>query len=179
MTNSDRNTLNTRQSSYGTVGKLDDGNNFVRFERLLNHSTESVWQTITEPESLAKWFPGFSLELRLGGKFEIWFGGDCDGPAHVEGRITKLEPERILECGSMRWELCSADNGCLLVFTDILQFTGSSNKIEFTNSVLGGWHNYMDFLEDGLDGKMPDFDKPEINYANIQVAGRDELSDNH
>ncbi|MCZ6889191.1 MAG: SRPBCC family protein [Gammaproteobacteria bacterium] len=160
-------------SKYGAVGKLDDGRSFVQFERRLAHSIDKVWAAITAPEELEKWFPGFQLDLKEGGRFDIWFGGECEGPAHVTGTVTRFEPPRILECGSMRWELEPDGAACILKFTDILHFAGPRSKAEFTNSVLGGWHRYLDALEEALAGHVVDPQQPEIDYATIDVPGRE------
>ena len=74
-------------SRYGSVSKLDDGRAMVRFERHLPYKIERVWSAITEPAELERWFPGLTFEPRTGGTYEIWFGGDCDGPAHVSGAV--------------------------------------------------------------------------------------------
>jgi len=155
----------------GSVGKLGDGRPFVLFERRLAYSVERVWAAITEPEQLAKWFPGFQLELASGGKFDIWFGGECDGPAHLSGTVTRYEPPNVLECGSMRFELQADGDGCVLTFTDILLFEGTRNTVEITNSVLGGWHRFLDTLEDALAGNQ--VERPEFDYSTIHIPGRE------
>lgn len=163
----------TPASKLGTVGKLEDGRCFVLFERHLGHPIDKVWAAITDPGQLARWFPGFKLELKEGGHFDIWFSGEnCEGPSHVNGIVTRYEPPRVLECGSMRFELETEGSGCLLRFTDILQFDGSMSKPAFTNSVLGGWHRFLDALEAALAGHTFDHDQPEFDYASIDVPGR-------
>ena len=166
------NSQNTAEQRLGTVGTAEDGSTFVRFERQLPYPMEQVWSAITEPDGLAGWFPGFRLEQRKGGSFEIWFGGKCEGPAHVSGAVIGYDPPRLLQCGSMRWELSKRGSGCVLVFTDVLHFDGLRTRTEFANSVLGGWHNYMDMLEDALAGREVDPDRPELDYSKIQVPGR-------
>ncbi len=158
---------------YGSVGTLADGRKFVRFERHLAHSIASVWAAITEPAQLVKWFPGLQLELKEGGRFSIWFGGGCEGPAHVTGTVRRFEPPHVLECGSIRFELEEARDGCLLRFSDILMFEASRSDADITNSVLGGWHRFLDALEEALSGKAVDHDQPEFDYASIEVTGRD------
>jgi len=164
---------NTAVSKFGAVGKLDDGRTFVQFERHLAHSVEKVWLAITDPEQLARWFPGIELEREQGGSFNIWFGGECEGPAHVSGTVTEFDPPRLLQCGSMRWELTSAGSGCVLRFSDILHFEGPRSEAELTNSVLGGWHHYLDRLEGALDGVYVDPEQPEVDYSKVEVSGRD------
>lgn len=159
----------------GTIGKLDDGRSFVRFERLLPHSIEDVWTAITDPDHLAKWFPGITIDLKIGGRFTIHFGGDCDGPAHVDGTVTRLDPPNLLQLGGMRYALEARGSGCLLTFTDILMDDSASGRTqaEFCNSVLGGWHRYLDTLEDALAGREVIHGKPEFDYSTVDVPGRD------
>jgi len=166
------NSQNTEEHRLGTVGTAEDGGTFVRFERQLPYPMEQVWSAITAPDELAAWFPGFRLELRKGGSFEIRFGGECEGPAHVSGAVLEFDPPQLLQCGSMRWELSPLDSGCVLVFTDVLHFDGLRTRTEFANSVLGGWHKYMDMLEDVLAGREVNPDCPELDYSTIPVPGR-------
>ena len=168
-------------SRLGTVGKLEDGRDFVVFERRLPHPIETVWAAITEPAQIEKWFPGFRLELAEGGRFDIWFGGgNCrafsdfekEGPSHVNGVVTRYEPPHVLECGSMRYELESKDGGTILRFSDILHYAGPRSKAEFCNSVLGGWHRYLDALEQALAGRTVNHGVSELDYSSIEVPGR-------
>jgi hypothetical protein len=153
------------KSRLGSLGKLEDGRSYVRFERHLPFPIETVWAAITDPELLARWFPGITLERKLGGSFEIWFGGECEGPAHVQGTVTAYDPPTLLECGGMRYELQADEQGCRLVFTDILSFDQPGTREEITNSVLGGWHSYMDQLEEALTTGSVDLTRPEPDYA--------------
>jgi len=42
------------KNKFGTLQKGEDGY-LVRFERLLNHPIEEVWEAITHPDKLEKW----------------------------------------------------------------------------------------------------------------------------
>ena len=156
----------------GAVGTLDDGRTVVGFERKLGHPIERVWRAITDPEQLASWFPGFEFESGQGGHYEIRFGGDCDGPPHVEGTVVAYDPPNVLQCGTIRWELEAVGTACLLMFSDVLQFHEGRWDAEITNSVLGGWHRYLDLLEQSLGSTGPDLDTPEPDYSKIDVPGR-------
>ncbi len=156
----------------GAVGRLDDGRTFVRFERKLGHPIETVWRAITDPVQLASWFPGFQFESEQGARYEIRFGGDCDGPPHVEGTVVAYDPPNVLQCGTIRWELEAVGSACLLVFSDVLQFQEGRSDAEVTNSVLGGWHRYLDLLAQSLDGAGPDLATLEPDYSRIDVPGR-------
>lgn len=164
-------------SKYGKVIKRDDGRCTVVFERHLAHPIEKVWQAITDPTHLAKWFPGIEIELRQGGQFSIWFSGECEGPAHVSGEVSIYEPPHQLKLGSMLYELKATETGCLLRFTDVLNFTGTRSNEDITNSVLGGWHNYLDRLEESLDTGIATEQRPEPNYLDIPIEGRADVID--
>ena len=167
-------TQETPTSKLGSVGTLDDGRKYVLFKRRLPHSIETVWAAITDPEQLANWFPGIHLECLEGGEFEIWFSEECEGPAHVSGVVGTYDPPNVLAMGTMRWELAAEGEGCVVTFTDILAFGDSRSKTEFTNSVLGGWHKYLDTLEYALVGGSGDpRTEPEFDYSTISVVGRD------
>ena len=162
----------TPQDKLGSVGQLNDGRSFVLFERKLDHSVEKVWSAISDPDQRAAWFPEIKIDLKLGGKFEIWFGGDCEGPPHVSGRVSEYDPPRVLQCGGMRFELEDNNGGCLLRFSDILTFEDKRSNTELTNSVLGGWHSFLDRLEQALDGKPIDHDIGELDYSKFEIVGR-------
>lgn len=164
---------NAPQSKLGTVRVLDDGRKFVHFARHLPDSIAKVWVAISDPEQLADWFPGFKLERRVGGRFDIWFGEQCEGPAHVSGTVTRYEPPKVLECGTMRFELEADGPACKLTFTDILHYEGPLSEAEVINSVLGGWHKYLDVLEFALGGGQDDpRSEPEFDYSSVPIDGR-------
>ena len=150
---------------------LDDGRTSVRFERRLGFPVSTVWRAITEADSLASWFPGFAFEPKRGGRYTIRFGGDCDGPADVEGPVVEYDPPKVLQCGTIRWQLEPEGEGCRLMFSDVLHFQDGRSKAEVANAVLGGWHRYLDLLEQSLSG-TPDLDTPEADYAKLDVPGR-------
>lgn len=165
----------------GRLGSTEDGATFVQFVRLLPYSPEAVWQAITDADSLAKWFPGFQLDVRQGGKFNIWFGGECEGPAHVAGAVEVCGPPNELRCGSMSWRLLAVADGCQLTFTDIVNMQqGDLSEVEITNSVLAGWHFYMDQLDASLAGRLDVLgarDKLEFDYSQLDVSQLSASSD--
>ena len=155
----------------GAVGRYDDGSTFVRFERELAFPVDTVWRAITEPDLLASWFPGFAFEAERGGRYTIHFGGDCEGPADVEGTVVEYGPPDVLQCGTIRWELEAAGAGCRLTFSDVLQGQDGRSQTEIANAVLGGWHRYLDLFEQSLSGR-PDLHTPEPDYSRLDVPGR-------
>lgn len=166
--------INDARSKYGVVRKREDGRSIVVFERVLNHSVEKVWAAIADPEQRQVWSPGIKFESRKDARFDIWFGGDCEGPAHVTGTLSEYDPPHVLQMGSIRFELEEADGGCLLRFTDVLWFDGKRTKTEFSNSVLGGWHRFLDKMEYYIDEGQPEPTEPdEPDYSKIDVPGRE------
>jgi len=156
-------------SRHGIVAELPDGRVTVSFERTLKHPIEKIWQAISDPDSLADWFPEIRVD-HANGTFQIWFGGDCDGPPHVEGAL-RAEPPHLLIMGSMKYELTEINDGTLLKFTDILVFTGNRSRQEIALAVLGGWHAFMDRLCLALDEKYDGKQIPEPDYSRIEVPG--------
>ena len=161
-------------SRYGTVHQMADGRVQVRFERQLPYAIETVWAALTEQDQLDAWIPGLRFEPRAGGSYQIWFGGDCEGPAHVRGTVAAFEPPRVLQLGTIRWELTETADGCALVFTDVLVFEGERTRKQIADAVLGGWHRYLDMLEDALAGRPVEPDLPEPDYSVREVPGRPE-----
>ncbi|MFJ4555743.1 SRPBCC family protein [Streptomyces massasporeus] len=82
----------------GTYLTLDDGRPAVRFSRLYDHPVDRVWQFVTDPDELERWFPcRAEIELRPGGT--VRFSGD----PHMEdstGRVLAVDPPRHL---SFEW----------------------------------------------------------------------------
>ena len=160
---------------HGCVRTLDDGRRYVFFQRTLAHPVAAVWAALTEPEKLANWFPGFRGNIEQGGRFDIWFdGAACEGPSHYGGTITRCEPPHFLQCGTIGYELKGQGSDCQITFTDVLWNEGSNlSPTDLANSVLGGWHNFLDALAVSLAGKTYDHSTAEVNYAAIAIPGRD------
>ncbi len=160
------------QSEFGIVRKMPDGSDQVVFERHYPASVERVWAVITGPEHLRVWVPGIEFEAKLGGAFRMWFSQERDGPAHINDEVRAFEPPHVLQLGSMRFELEREGDGCLLRFSDILFYDNKRTKTQFANSVLGGWHRYLNHLSDYVHGRPVDFVTSEPDYASRDVEGR-------
>jgi uncharacterized protein YndB with AHSA1/START domain len=157
------------ESRLGVAEKLHDGRICVRLERRLDHPIDRVWSALVDRDELAKWFPEVKLEPRVGGRFEIQFGNcegsDCDGSSVVRGEIEHFDPPYLLHCGTMRWELEPEGNACVLRFSDIVSVDPSRGDNATARSVLGGWHWYLDALEEALEGRLVNRTKPEVDYT--------------
>jgi hypothetical protein len=87
-----------------------------------------------------------------------------EGTTVVSGHITQFEPHRLLQCGTMRWELEATGSGCILRFSDVVPVDPGHDDRDTATSVLGGWHWYLDALEEALAGRVMDRATPEVAY---------------
>lgn len=157
------------RSEYGVVGKRGD-HDCVIFKRQLRHPVAKAWAAIAEPAQRAVWLPGFRFDPKPGGRFDIWFGGDCEGPAHVSGLITDFEQGSVLQLGSIRFEFEASGDTCELTFSDVLWYDEKRTKVQFARSVLGGWHRFLDMMELWLDeGRAEEL--PEPDYSSVRTPG--------
>jgi uncharacterized protein YndB with AHSA1/START domain len=137
----------------------------LRFERLLPGPLERVWAYLVESDKRAKWLAGGEFELRVGGKIELIFENDKlseesrdFGTKRFEGRITRLEPMRLL-AHSWDWDgkdsevvyaLEARGKDVLLSIQHRLPADGGINR-----GVAGGWAAHVGILADLLEGKQP------------------------
>ena len=161
--------------NYGIVSTAPDGRPGVLFERLLEHPVATVWAAIADAKRLAVWSPGIRFEPRPNGRFNIWFGDECEGPAHVAGTVAAFERQRLLQLGTIRIELApeatgTGDERCRLKFSDVLFYDDKRTKRGFENAVLAGWHQFLDRLEIYLAEGKSALDLPEPNYADVNIG---------
>jgi uncharacterized protein YndB with AHSA1/START domain len=143
----------------------------VRMERLLPGPVERLWTYLTDSRKRATWFCGGEFELRVGGRARLEFdhnslSSDHDIPekykgvehSKFEGRITRLEPLRVL---AFAWNMGEADTEVTFELTprgkDVLltvTHTGLSAR-EKQLSVMGGWDVHTGILADVLNGAEP------------------------
>ncbi len=137
----------------------------VRLERLLPGPLERVWAYLVESDKRAKWLAGGEFELRVGGKIELVFENDklSDesrdfGTKKFEGRITRLEPLRLLahtwawegKDSEVLYELASRGKDVLLTVQHRLPEDSPALR-----GVGGGWATHVGILEDLLRGAKP------------------------
>lgn len=137
----------------------------LRFERLLPGPVERVWAYLVESEKRAKWLAGGEFELRVGGKIELVFENDKlseesrdFGTRRFEGRITRLEPLRLLahswdwdgKDSQVVYQLEPRGKDVLLTIQHRLPAEGGINR-----GVAGGWAAHVGILADLLEGKKP------------------------
>jgi uncharacterized protein YndB with AHSA1/START domain len=148
----------------GTLEEID-GKTVLRFERRFAHPIERVWDVLTKPEHLAKWFCGTSdvdIDLVAGGSFSFRITGppelvDLIGEDATGGAWTvrRVEPPRVFEHSFLddpdsfvRYELQPDGNACRLVLTA----TVPSRQAAIEGKFLVGFHMSLEALEQVLDG---------------------------
>jgi len=141
----------------------------IHFERLLPGPVERVWAYLTESKKRATWLAGGEFDLRVGGKIELIFhndslseetapAGSSGGVKKFEGKITRLEPLRVL-AHTWKWgegdsevvyQLEPRGKQVLLTIHHRLPEAGGLNR-----GVGGGWSTHVGILEDQLNGVKP------------------------
>jgi uncharacterized protein YndB with AHSA1/START domain len=120
----------------------------VRFERILDHPVERVWEALTKPEALAAWLAPARVEAGVGGTIRVETTGGPSG-----GRIREWKENDLLEYdwfeeAVVRWELLPEGPGrCRLIFT----CRPLPKSLWQAASV--GWHFHLDALALSLEGK--------------------------
>lgn len=120
----------------------------IRVERYYDHPIDRVWRAVTEPASLAQWFPfEAEFELRPGGRAR--FGGD-EG---MVGEVLAVDPPRHLaftwEGDSFEFDLREEAGGTRFVLTH--GFDDRAGAASFAT----GWEKCMDGLGEVLGGRKP------------------------
>lgn len=132
----------------------------LAFERRLRHPPEVVWDAITNPEHLARWYMTKArLEGRAGGAIDYVSG---ISQFHVTGKILTWDPPRVYEhewnVGPMqylpqgeravvRWELVPDGDGT------ILRLTHRHLTSQTAKGFVSGSHAFLDRLEQQLDAR--------------------------
>ncbi len=80
----------TPDTLLGTITRTGDDAEVV-FDRVYDTDAADLWETLTDPERLARWFARVDGDLREGGRFTIHFDDD-DVP---ECRITSCDAPRV------------------------------------------------------------------------------------
>jgi uncharacterized protein YndB with AHSA1/START domain len=139
-----------------------DGQPALRFERRLKKPAPAVWSALVEPGGLKRWLQAeATIDPGPGGRFHLILGG---GASHMQGRILRWEPPRVLEyswpettAGAdsvVRFEVFDDPPGSRLVLTHILP------RGEELADFASGWHWHLDALEEALEGETVEFDRP-------------------
>ena len=139
----------------------------VRLERMLPGPIERVWAYLTDSEKRKTWLAAGVFDLRVGGSAHLHFdhsnitsekAPDGKGPHDVRGKITRIEPPRLLSFtfdaagpeSEVTFELEPRGMGVLLVITHV-RLANRKTMI----GVAGGWDAHVGILEDRLNGEEP------------------------
>ena len=142
--------------------------NGVRFERILDHPVEKVWDALTKPDALSAWLAPARVEAGVGGEIILETKGGPSG-----GKILEWKENTLLEYGwfgdsIVRWELLREGAGrCRLIFTCRLL------PESLLQGASVGWHFHLDALALSLKGKRMNGGSGWYGYA---VAHREDIS---
>jgi uncharacterized protein YndB with AHSA1/START domain len=165
----------------GIVERAPDGSTQIRFVRRLPHPVDRVWEALTDPAELHRWWGDTDLELAEGGRFALrWRNTDPDGnAATLDGAITKLDPPRFLEISAAWGTTGSTGPGTPTTLTWELEPVGGHTVLRFTNTLptppeesttAAGWHLHLDALAATLAGEAVDIARPESLFDPIHKA---------
>lgn len=132
----------------GKVTKQADGYQ-VKFERVLPHPIEKVWEALTNTDRLKIWFTDIEMDFRPGGKITFRFRDEAKTATY--GEILKIEPPHVFvftwEGELATWELYrEAETKCRLVLTY------SKLDEQYVAKAPAGFHTLLDRLSEMLNG---------------------------
>jgi uncharacterized protein YndB with AHSA1/START domain len=148
----------------------EHGRAMLRFERVLAHSPERVWQALTQREQLEAWHPTpFDLQGRQGGS--IAYVEDERWPTMGSGEVIAYDPPSLLEHtwgdDLLRWELRPHGDGCLLLLTHVFD-----DRMKAARDA-AGWHLCIEALEASLSRKahseQADADGPPSGWRELNA----------
>ena len=132
------------------------GRGTLTLVRSLPGPIERVWAHLTKPELLATWFSDGVVADRVGGDVRFDMG--------ASGRITAIQPPRLLE---YTWNEDDASEGPVVDSLVRWELAPDGDRVRLTlthsrlpeNEILGhsaGWHTFVERMEARLDGREPD-----------------------
>ena len=143
----------------------------IRIMRTLPGPIERIWTYLTDPEKRSRWFAGGPMELRVGGKMELFFQHKNIAPGetppekfkHVQdpvfkmpGTILRCEPPRVLsytfdDNSDVTFELIPQDKNVLLILTH----RSRGEDLPFLCGYASGWHTHLSILLAQLESTTP------------------------
>jgi len=140
----------------------------VRLVRTLPGPIERVWTYLTDPEKRSRWFAGGPMELRAGGKMELFFCHKNIAPNEtppekhaavqdpgfkMPGTILRCEPPRVLsytfdDNSDVTFELIPQDSKVLLILTH----RSRGEDLPFLSGYASGWQTHISILISQLEG---------------------------
>jgi uncharacterized protein YndB with AHSA1/START domain len=114
----------------------------------VNAPRERVWELLTDPAELPRWWPDAAeLEPRVGGRVVLSFG-----PGDVTGEVTSWEPPNRL---AFTWEASNMPSVLLHVTFTVDDLGGGRSRVcvvhsgfadapsEARDAVMGGWAHFL------------------------------------
>lgn len=135
----------------GTITPHGDGHQ-GRLERSFEHPGTEVWRMLTEPQAMAQWLSGGTIEQRPGGKVRIDF---VDSGIVIDSTVSAFEAGRLLEYSwssgdeprrPLRWELTPTADGTRLVLTVGVPAGEDAAK------ACAGFEGHLEMLAAALEG---------------------------
>lgn len=149
-----------RDPRFGTF-TLEGDHATLTFERRLRHPVRAVWEAITQPEHLARWYLTTArIDPRPGGSIDYVSGPNR---IHATGKILTWDPPRVFEHewdveprpelprgeqSVLRYELVPEGDGTILRVTHRRLRPGTARNF------IAGLHAFLDRLEQELDGVL-------------------------
>ncbi|UAK31451.1 SRPBCC domain-containing protein [Nocardia asteroides] len=133
----------TDTTAYGTLETID-GRRALRFDRSYAYPIQRVWQAVSTPAELERFFPGAADWTPTAGE-TIDLGG-----ATLE--VTEVDaPHRLAWTYAgqpQSFELAEEEGGCRLIFTHVIDHIEDLPAAQTAT----GWHTYLSRLEPHLAG---------------------------
>lgn len=143
----------------------------VRIMRTLPGPIERIWQYLTDPEKRRRWFAGGPMELKVGGKVDLFFQHKNIAPGevppeqfatvhhegfHMPGTILRCEPPRVLsytfdDNSDVTFELVPQGAQVLMILTH----RSRGDDLPFLSGYASGWHTHFLILLAELEGTPP------------------------
>ncbi|ANZ35718.1 hypothetical protein BBK82_06135 [Lentzea guizhouensis] len=111
---------------------------------------EDVWDAITTPERLVRWFLPISGDLRVGGRYQL--------EGNAGGEVVRCDPPAEI---GLTWEIGEMHTDVLVRLeadgdTTVLTLTHSPMPGEFVPGTGAGWELGLVALEKHLAGDLPE-----------------------
>lgn len=166
-------------SRHGTVER-QGAEGAIRFERLLAHPVERVWEALTTAEGLAAWWLPFGatidIDLVVGGVLSFSAPEFGDEPMTCE--ILALDPPKRLVHShfdrsiTLTWELAAEGEGCRLRLTQHTPDIAAA----LAQGHIVGLHHSLDRLEPALDGNPQPWDWERLPVLEAEYRARGVLA---
>jgi len=139
----------------GELVDLGNGEVELRFERLLNHPLDKVWNAISIPERIGAWFCEMTFEARPGARIDQTF--HHAGGVTATGEVLRFEPPHLFE---WRWDGVGDERASVVTWrleaegenTTRIYLTHRTPDRHQAHDFGHGWHVHLDGLVQALQG---------------------------